>query len=247
MVSRQELWSRMQVDFRFSKQELVGLIVGMLVFGFIFSFRDWGSGDNVDLVAGSIHLVLTILIASISLIVHESTHRYFALGIGYKSEFKVWYGGLIASLVLALVSNGVVQLVLPGGMVNAVMARHRLGEFRYGLNYWENGMIALYGPLSNLLLAFLAKIFLLIAPNSWFLQKFVYLNIIFAICTMLPIPPLDGISVFFGSRILYVMAFIGILASSVLIYLTSFWLAALGALLAMTIGTIVYYIKVEGA
>ena len=66
-----------------------------------------------------------------------------------------------------------------------------------------------------------------------------------AICTMLPIPPLDGISTFFGSRVVYILAFIGILASGVLIYFTSILPAILGGILLMIIGTILYYLAFE--
>ena len=240
-----ELGDRLQRYFAFAKKEKRDILIATLIIGFIFSFRDWGTGDSVDIVTGVTNLIITIIIVAIALVIHESAHRFFALSIGYKSEFKPWYGGLIVSLILVIVSNGRVQLALPGGMVNAVMARHRLGEFRYGLNYWENGIIALYGPLFNLLLAFIAKVFLYFAPQSWILDKFLFVNILFAICTMLPIPPLDGMSVFFASRVLYVLSFIGILVSSVLIYFAGIWLALAGGILAIIIGTTMYYLKVE--
>ena len=244
VVSWFELSDRLKRYLPFGHNEKRDLFIAVLIIGFIFSFKDWGT-ETVDLVYGFRNFILTVIVAGISFFVHEIAHRYFALEIGYRSEFKIWWGGLIASLILVLLSNGRIQLILPGGMVNAIMARHRLGEFRYGLNYWENGMVALYGPLANLLLAFVGKFFLIVFPNSFFFEKFIYLNVLFAICTMLPIPPLDGISVFFGSRVIYVIAFLGILSSRLFIYFTGFWLSVIGALLAIVIGITIYYLKVE--
>ena len=244
-MSLYELQSRIEHYFAFNKKEVGHLLIAILVVGFIFSFRDWGRAGQLDLLFGLRNFLLATLIAAISFFVHESVHRIFALWIGFKVEFKLWWGGLIASIVLAFASNGAIQLILPGGMVSSLLVRHRLGVFRYGLNYWENGVIAMTGPLANLTLAFVAKLFLSYAPNSWFLQKLLLLNIVFAICTMLPIPPLDGINTFYGGRILYILSFSGIIGASILIYFTGIVLTIIGGLLIMIIATILYYMTFE--
>lgn len=240
-----ELRDRLSRYYTFSRREIRDLAIAVLVVGFIFSFKDWGVGQEVDVLYGVRNLVIAVIVAAISFFVHESIHRVMALWIGFKAEFQLWWGGLIASLILVFASNGMIQLVLPGGMVLAVLVRHRLGEFRYGLNYWENGIIALWGPLSNLALAFFAKLFLGLFPTSVFFEKLLLMNIVFAICTMLPIPPLDGVNTFYGSRVLYVLAFFGILGAGVLIYFTGILYALLGGLLVAVIGTVVYYLTFE--
>ncbi|HLC74230.1 MAG TPA: hypothetical protein VJH88_00060 [Candidatus Nanoarchaeia archaeon] len=241
-----EFSDRIKRFFAFSHTELRDLAIATVIIGFVFSFGDWG-GESVDIFVGIRHFIITLFLAAISLFFHEAAHRVMALLIGYKAEFKLWWGGLVASLIIVFISDGKIPLALPGGVVNAILVRQRLGEFRYGLNYWENGLIALYGPLANLALAFFAKVGLAIFPESYFLNQLLFLNIIMAICTMLPIPPLDGISTFFGSRVVYILAFIGILASGVLIYFTSILPAILGGILLMIIGTILYYLAFEQA
>lgn len=235
---------RIRRFFAFSHTELRDLAIATVVIGFVFSFRDWGS-DGVDIVLGIRHFLTTVILAAFSLFVHESAHRIMALMIGYKAEFKLWWGGLLASLIFVFISNGRVPLALPGGVVNAILVRQRLGEFRYGMNYWENGLIAMYGPLANLALAFFAKVFLNFFPDSFLFEKLLFLNIVMAICTMLPIPPLDGMSTFWGSRVVFILSFTGILASSILIYFYGIGLAILGGILFMLVGTILYYLAFE--
>jgi Zn-dependent protease len=71
------------------------------------------------------------------------------------------------------------------------------------------------------------------------------LNVIFAICTMLPIPPLDGVNTFFAGRLLYVTSFFGIAGAAVLIYFSNIAIAIVGGVIVMLIGTIVYYVTFE--
>jgi len=245
MVSMFEWRARIAQYFAFTGKEVRDLLIAIVFTGFIFSFRDWGTASGIDVLLGTRNLIIVTLIAAFSFFVHESVHRIFALLIGYKAEFKLWWGGLLASLVLVFASNGIVQLILPGGMVSALIMRHRLGEFRHGFNFWENGVVALVGPLSNLMMAFIAKFFLFYFPGSWFLQKFMFLNIVFAICTMLPIPPLDGVNLFFAGRLVYVEAFVGILAAGILIYFTGPLLALVGGIIILVIATLLYYLAFE--
>ena len=42
MVSHKEKAARIQDFFRFSQQEITGLVAAVLVTAFVFSFRDWG-------------------------------------------------------------------------------------------------------------------------------------------------------------------------------------------------------------
>jgi Zn-dependent protease len=242
-----ELRDRVKRYFKFSRKEKKDLLIVTFVLGFIFSFRDWGSGA-VDIATGVRNLVIAIIVAALSVLVHESAHRIGGLWIGFKAEFRMWWGGLIGSLIIAFVSLGHIPLVLPGGVVNNLMVRHRLGEFRYGVNYWDNGLVALYGPLSNLFLAFIGKFFLDFFPQSYFLEKLFILNILFAVCTLLPLPNLDGINVFFGSRMMYIIGYAAVIAVSLLLYLPkvlSVPLAALIALIFVTITTILYYLTFE--
>lgn len=251
-----ELRSRISHYFIFTRRELRDLLIVVLVIGFTFSFCDWGpSGScttqDFNFFVGLGNLILLLIIAGLSVGVHESAHRILALSIGMKSEFRIWWGGLISSIIIVFATSSFlprpISLILPGGVVNAIIVRQRLGEFRYGTKYWDNGIIALYGPLANLALAALAKLMLSFAPQSWFLQKLVFVNVIFAICTMLPFPQLDGISVLFAGRLLYVITFFAITGIGILMSLQQLPLltAVVGGIFITIIATFIYYIKIE--
>src|SRR3989338_10300539 len=86
---------RIKRFFAFSHTEIKDLAIATVVLGFVFSFRDWGN-DGVDILVGVRHFLTTVLLAAVSLFVHESAHRIMAILIGYKAEFKLWWGGLLA-------------------------------------------------------------------------------------------------------------------------------------------------------
>lgn len=245
MVELYEMRSRLRLHFAFSRKEVWQLLAVAAILGFVFSFRDWGSENQVSAALGLWHLLLAAVIALIGLFVHESAHRMLALYQGLKAEFRVWWGGLVTGVILAFASNGWIQLALPGGMVTSLLVRTRVGEFRYGLKEFEHGVIAIAGPLANLALAFAAKLLLSAVPSSWFLQKMLFFNIVLAVCTMLPIPPLDGITTFWGGRVLYALSFFGILGAAVFLYFTGIALALIGGAIVMVLATILYYFLVE--
>ena len=239
------LRSRIHQYYGFTRKELQDLLIAVIVTGFVFSFRDWGAGTAVDILTGIRNLIIVTALAALSYLVHESGHRLSALSVGFKAEFKLWWGGLFASLILAFVSNGIIQLILPGGLVSSLIIRQRMGEFRYGLNYWDNGFVAFFGPFANLILAMAAKVLLYFLPGNWMLQKLLLMNIVFAICTMLPIPPLDGVNTFFAGRLLYVILFFTILGTGLLLYFVPFIFSILGGILITVIATLIYYFKIE--
>ena len=56
----------------------------------------------------------------------------------------------------------------------------------------DQALTALAGPASNLIMAFIAGIFIPYYPQSVFLFMFYQINITLAVFNLLPIPPLDG-------------------------------------------------------
>lgn len=189
--------------FTFSAEEIRALVIGILLSAFMYSFDDWGV-QAFSVGEGLRNLFDAMLIATLAFLVHQSAQRIVALGVGFKVEYRIWMYGLIIGLALTLVTRGKLWLFAPGGIIVYHMVGHRLGSFRYGLNYWPLGMIGLVGPLSNLALAMLFKLLLLLAPTNILLQKALVFNIWLALFTMLPIPPLDGSHLFWASRMVYV-------------------------------------------
>ena len=194
-----ELINRVKKDFRFSRQELVGLGVLILVTGFIFSFKNWGV-DKFNLVMGLKNFAITTLAALIGFLAHVGPQKIYSLGEGYKAEFKTWWAGIIIALVLCFITAGNLTLILAGGMFMSFMVRQRLGEFRYGYNLEQQAVTGFWGVYGLIIMATLFRIFNYYFPKILFFEKGLMICLIFAICALLPIPGLNGLNLFFGHK-----------------------------------------------
>jgi len=201
--------------FKFTPLEIRSLIIAILAIAFIISFKEWGIG-RFDLKLGLFNYFNAILIVALSFLVHISIQRLWALSIGFRLEWKMWSFGLLFGLIMAFLTNGLVWIILPGGFIVHHMAGHRLGWFRYGINYWAVGLIAVTGPFASILLAAMFKSLSVVVANS-LIQKVIVFNIAFALYSLLPIPPLDGSKTFFGSRMLYAFSSFVIIAAAILL------------------------------
>jgi len=231
--------------YTFTKSEIKGIVISVLVIAFIISFRDWGHGDQIDLIAGLFNLLNSILIVLLSFIIHISAQRIWSLMTGYKLEWKMWGFGLMAGLIIAFLTNGKFWLILPGGFVVHHMAGHRLGWFRYGINWWAIGLIALMGPLASIIFALVFKAISGIIINS-LITKIIAFNVAYALYSLLPIPPLDGSRMFFGSRMTYVFSVFGIISASALISLNaSIGITIISSIFIGFVLWLLYYVFIE--
>ncbi len=216
MVSFKEFRSRVRDFYRFSPQEISGILAAAVITAFIFSFRDWGE-EQLDVAKGFLNLLAMGILALLSFAFRLSCQKWYALAEGYKAEFKVWWTGIIISLVVAFISAGKIPLILAGTMMVSFMVKQRLGEFRYGFSYWNNAMISYWGILGNLILALLLAIGHYFAPESYFFSKGLLLNLVMAFLALLPLPQLDGLAILFGSRKIYLAGIFLVLLAAVLL------------------------------
>lgn len=202
MVRGEELRARIKDYFSFEKQELTILIPAIFITAFMFSFRDWGE-ESFQFWQGFGNLIVVSIIVAVSFFARIAWQKVYALKEGYLAQFKGWWTGILIALVLTLITNGRVPLVLIGAVVSSFMTRQRLGEFRYGHSYLDNAKISFHGVVVNLILAVLFAIGLYFFPDSYFFGKGLLLNWIMALCAAFPLPQLDGLNIYFGSRPLY--------------------------------------------
>lgn len=241
MVSFKEIAARVKESFGFNRAELLGLIVAIIATAFIFSFRDWGE-ETFDIIVGLKNFFMVLIIAGLSFFFRISCQKVYALSQGYKAEFKVWWAGIIIALIIALVSAGRIPVVLIGGIVTILFVRQKLGEFRYGFSYYDNAVISLWGILGSMIMAIFFAIGLYFAPQNYFFYKGLILNLIAAFCTLLPLPQMDGLQIYFGSRGLYAFWAVTVLLGAVLLITRT----KLGLIAAIVIGTaagMVYILK----
>lgn len=150
----------------------------------------------------TIYALIAVLIA---FFVHEMAHRFTAIGLGYKARFVASMEGLILTLVSALLPF---KILAPGYV--AISGR-------YGGKLKDLGLIALAGPLSNVLVAILA----MVIPFSPILKHFIILvNIDIAMFNLLPFAILDGNKIFRWSKTVWLVVFL----SAALLWLFIRWL-----------------------
>jgi Zn-dependent protease len=232
MTSFKELFARIKKNLRFSRQEWGGIVVAILAAAFIFSFRDWGT-EGFNALLGFKNLFLVLLIAAISFFFRLSCQKVYGLAEGHKAEFKVWWTGIVIALVLAFITNGRFPVILAGTMVASFMVKLRLGEFRYGFSTWSNGIIGYWGILGNLILAMLFAFGLYLFPQSYFFHKGLILNLVMAWCSLIPLPQLDGLNIFFASVKLYVLGIVVAGVSTFLLLLQVKWSLILALVAAL--------------
>lgn len=234
MVSKQEFSARIKEFLRFSRQETTGLILAIILTGFIFSFRDWGV-DKFDLALGLQHLTLVIIVAAISIFFRITCQKMYALSQGYNAEFNIWWSGLLIMLIVAFISLGRLPVILVGTVVSSLMVKQRLGEFRYGFSYKDNAMIALWGLYGNLIAALLFAVGLHSLPQSYFFAQGLVLNLVMAFFSLLPLPQLDGLQIYFGSRNMYYLGIALVLLAGLLLLTKT----TAGLITAIVIGSLI--------
>ena len=230
--------------YPFSKKELLWIGVSIVVITFIVGFDD--GNDVFNFSAYSSNMLVSFIAVVIAVIIHESAHRIAAPNLGYRLEFRPFFFGILGGLILAFMSYGKILFLAYGSFFLDIREKHRLGYFRHYLGYFDNGKVAVVGPLANLVTAMIFK-GLVFLPEA-LVSKIVLVNVLFAITNMLPIPPLDGAHVMYSTKTLYpfVMAAIIGAAALLLIPAITWWMSILGALAIGIAFTLFYVTILEG-
>ncbi len=242
MIDPFNLIDKLKRYYTFSAEELRWLAVSIVVMTFIVGFND--GRESFELMHWLSNLFLGFIAVVIAVVAHETAHRIVGLEQGYKTQFKPAFYGLIAGLILSFMSYGKIIFLMYGGVFLNMLEKHRLGYFRYQLGYFHYGAVALFGPVANIAAAIFFKVIpILPGPLA---DKVVFVNLLFAVTNMLPIPGVDGPNVLFASRWLYFLSFgamVGI--SFFLIKGFTWWVVALAALLGALVFWLGYYYVIE--
>ena len=242
--------------FGFTSREIFAIVIGVLLCAFIFTFGKWGYTvdkesspiiDNkwtylrattedtvtlIDLRYGLKNFFYAIIIAAISILVHNSVQKMVAIANGFKPEHLASRWTMLAGFTLSLLSGGTLSFLAPIKMMMYHLPSQRVGEFKYGLNFWTLGVVGFMGPISSILLAIIFKILLYLSPGNVVLEMGLFFNLWFAASNLLPIPPLDGTHMFFCSRHFYLFSAGALFAIIIL-------LAFVGVLFSLIIGIII--------
>ncbi len=199
----------------YSPKERTDLIITILAVSFVFAYDDGSKSFRLYYWLGN--LLKVILFVTIAFVFRTLLQQAFALNQGYRAEYKAWPFGLILGAVASLLSAGKLYIILPGGIFLHHLAIHRLGKFRYGINTMAEAGIAITGAIANLVLATFALLMsrqLEIMPA--FFNQMASINLWIMFFCLLPLPNLDGLYIFFASRLTYVFIFSTLMAYAVL-------------------------------
>jgi len=230
--------------YKFTRSELIGFITSILVLSFIISFREWGVKEFNPIV-GLFNWLNAALIVTLVFIIYNFAQRLAGWSTGFNAEYKVWVTGLLVGLIIAFLSKGRIWVLLPGSILIHHLAGHRLGHYRYGINYFEQGMVAVAGTISLITIAAIFKIINVNIHNP-LLTKLITFCVILAIYDILPIPPLTGSKLFFGGRLTYIFLATTIVIAGILLLLDiNVLMAVFGSIALGIICWFLYYIFFE--
>ena len=172
------------------KEEVHDLIIAALVIAFVFSYR----GLN-NLLLSIFLIPISLIVVSLGFIVHEMSHRTVARRFGAVAKFKMWNQGLFLAVILTFISNGNFIFAAPGAVY--IFPRIDIWGHPKIITKLQNALISIAGPLSNVAIALASVAVSFLNPAySWILIPMFQINMWLAIFNMIPVPPLDGHSIF---------------------------------------------------
>ena len=139
--------------------------------------------------------VLSLLTVGIGFLLHEIAHKFVAVRFGQIASFHADYGML--------------GLAIASGLAGFLFAAPGAVQHRGRITVRENGIIAVAGPVTNLILV---AVFFPISLLPGYLGSVgglgVTINLLLAAFNMLPFGPLDGRKVLSWSPIIFGLVFI---------------------------------------
>ena len=178
---------------KFSNIEIKHLIISMTVLTIAFALLITRNSVVYGLTSGfnfsilPYGLLLSFLGIVIAFFFHEISHKIMAQKHGLWAEYRMYPQGLRLALLLGIFIPFV--FAAPG----AVM-------FRGGSRSYETGLIALAGPLANIVIALISfPIYLYVLYEESMLGQIVgficFINAFLAAFNLLPFGPLDGVKI----------------------------------------------------
>jgi len=128
---------------------------------------------------------IVLLTLGVGFVLHEMAHRWMAKRYGCWAVYRAWKPGLAFAVGLALMTGGRFVFAAPGAV-------HIGGKY---LTPKESGMIALAGPIMNIIVGVFFLLLFSTAADP--LVKIIggtgaWINFFLAFFNMIPFPPLDG-------------------------------------------------------
>lgn len=148
------------------KEEFIELVVAALGLSLVYAYPSLYS------------FPIALVTIAAAFVPHELAHRYLAEHLGFRSRFRLSTPSLVSSIMICLLSGGLVKVGTAGAVeVQGFASEDDMGE------------IALAGPLTNMLIAALSALF---SPASPLFAIIAIVSAGMGVFNLLPVPPLDG-------------------------------------------------------
>jgi Zn-dependent protease len=152
-------------------------------------------------------VIFLVIILIISVVVHEVSHGYAALALGDHTARHAGRLTLNPLPHIDPVGSIFIPLVMSlfGGVIFGWAKPVPYNPYNLRAGKWGPALVAIAGPASNLLIAFVfglgvrfADVLAISSPAVLgLMQMIVLLNIVLAIFNLIPVPPLDGSKILF--------------------------------------------------
>ena len=215
------------MKFRFSKTEIIHLILSAMLITFLVSFN----------IKSEVSAVIRIaLVSTISLIFAVIIQKLVGLKYGLEAEYRIWafreytkppksflraiedffydYTGILIPLAVFLLTNAFWPFLAIASFIIKRPLKIRTGRFPF-IKEKEVSAVAFFGVLSYLFVGLILNMF---APSGLIETKIPFL---LALYSLIPLPNLPGSKIFFGGRITYIFTLAVTLSLFVLIPLLS--------------------------
>lgn len=183
---------------KFSRIEKKDLLIAGIMISVAFAILLGGGIESILSQNFYIIFLIAFFTAGIGFLFHELMHKFVAQSYGFFAEFKAYYKMLWLAILFSLFGF---IIAAPG----AVYIRGRITTEK-------NGKISLAGPMTNLILAVLFFIFIVVlSPEGIFgifLEFGLTINSLLAAFNMIPVLPFDGSKIIKWDKKIYYITLI---------------------------------------
>lgn len=179
--------------------ELPGIVLSWLAISLSFSISELFYYPDFFVYS----FAIAAATAGVGFVLHELAHRTTARNYGYSATYEVWWWGIIACLVVALLTQGRFIFAALGAVYISPRASSIYTDERNFRRAY--GIISAAGPLMNLLLALG---FFALRGMGGYLSVIgmvgMQINLWLAAFNLIPVPPFDGSKIFSWSKAAWV-------------------------------------------
>lgn len=183
---------------KFTYKEKIDLTLAGIIISLAFTILFSGEFNGIFSGGFYVFFIISFLTAGIGFLFHELMHKYVAQRYGLSAEFKAFYVMLFFALLASFFGF---IIAAPG----AVFIRGTITKEK-------NGKISFAGPATNLVLAILFLLLILIFGTKGAIGSFfkfgLIINSLLASFNMIPIMPFDGAKIMAWNKKIYFITLI---------------------------------------